>query len=310
MLRSIPTMFIRFSYWAGLGGSALLTLLLVAPSAAAGLAKPAADRAADEASVRATADAFTKAFNAGDAKAIAALWTGQGEYESDDGTVLRGRPAIKVAFAAHFKGQPGAKSTVKIESIRFPSRDTAIEEGITCTLANATLPCSARYRVLHVREDGAWKIALCREWATEESRMIDLDWLVGRWNAHERDHDLAISFAHDGQFLVGEFHVTREGKSVSAGKMRIGVDPATRQFVSWHFDADGGFGHGTWLRERNHWAIDAHGVRGDGVAQASVRILSRFGDDELGWRVIDPVAGGKKLPDLPPVRLKRVAEGN
>ena len=121
-------------------------------------------RDADREAILQSARDFTAAFEKGDAKAVAALWTEQGEYESDDGTILRGRTAIEAAFAAHFKARPAEKMEIKVETIRFPSRDTAVEEGLTCTTASDMLPDSARYRVLHVREDGKWRIALCREW--------------------------------------------------------------------------------------------------------------------------------------------------
>ena len=86
--------------------------------------------------------------------------------------------------------------------------------------------------------------------------------------------------------------------------MRIGLD-AAGQFQSWHFDPDGGHGHGNWLRERNHWVVDSQGQRGDGTPKASVNLLSRFGKDELGWRSIDRMVGGQPQPESPLIRLKR-----
>ena len=272
-------------------------------------AGPTADSQADEKAIRATADDFVKAFEAADAKAVAALWTERGEYESDDGTVLRGRTAIEAAFAAHFKVRPTETMEIKIESIRFPSRDTAVEEGLTSTTAGGALPESATYRVLHVREDGKWRIALCREWGAANNRMADLDWLLGTWRSQAKDHEMVISFARekDGPFIFGEFTATAAGRNVSLGTMKIGLDPASGQFMSWHFDPDGGYGHGLWLRERNHWVVDSRGIQGDGAETAAVNVLSRFGSDELGWRSLDRMVGGRAQPESPPIRLKRVA---
>jgi len=109
-------------------------------------------RDADREAILKSAHDFTAAFEKGDAKAVAAQWTEQGEYESDDGTILRGRTAIEAAFTAHLQGRPAEKMEIKVETIRFPSRDTALEEGLTCTTASEMLPDSAHYRVLHVRE--------------------------------------------------------------------------------------------------------------------------------------------------------------
>jgi hypothetical protein len=119
---------------------------------------------------------------------------------------------------------------------------------------------------------------------------------------------LTISFSRekDGRFLVGEFTTTAAGKNLPLGTMKIGLDPVSRQFISWHFDPDGGHGQGMWFRERNHWAVDSRGIQGDGVEIAMINVLTRFVDDEIGWRSIDRMVGGEAQPDLPLVRLKRV----
>jgi uncharacterized protein (TIGR02246 family) len=294
--------------------SAFLVVVGMALSAVAADKAKETKKTADstEAAIRATADEFVKAYHAADAKAIASLWTEHGEYESDDGTILRGRPAIEASFAAHFKSQPAAKMEIKIESIRFPSRDLAIEEGLTCTTAGGRLLESARYRAVHVREDGKWRIALCREWGAGENRMADLDWLIGTWRGQAKDRELTIAFSReeDGNFLAGKFTATVAGKPVSLGTMKIGIDPVSGQFLSWHFDTDGGHGSGLWLRERNHWAVDSHGVQGDGTETAAINVFTRYGDEELGWRCIDRKVGGKQQPDATPIRLKRVSAIN
>src|SRR5690349_5399586 len=47
------------------------------------------DRPADREAVRKALDAFCAAFQKGDAKAVADLWTPTGEYVSDEGTTIR-----------------------------------------------------------------------------------------------------------------------------------------------------------------------------------------------------------------------------
>jgi hypothetical protein len=51
----------------------------------------------DVAAVRRNAEAFAKAFNEADAKAMSACWTPDCEYEGPDGDKLRGRAAIAKA---------------------------------------------------------------------------------------------------------------------------------------------------------------------------------------------------------------------
>src|SRR4051794_36761073 len=62
--------------------------------------------AADEQAIRAASREFAAAFNKGDAKAVAALWTDQGECHDTGGEMTRGRAAIEQAFAEHFRDSP------------------------------------------------------------------------------------------------------------------------------------------------------------------------------------------------------------
>jgi hypothetical protein len=118
---------------------------------------------------------------------------------------------------------------------------------------------------------------------------------------------MTISFARDKDhpFVVGSFGATAGGKTASLGTMKIGIDPVSGQFISWHFDPDGGHGHGAWLREGKNWVVDSRGIQGDGAQTAAVNILTRLGEDEVSWRSIDRVVGGQAQPDAPPVSLKR-----
>ena len=49
---------------------------------------------ADRAAIREVSEGLIKAFGAGDAKALADLWTAEGEFIADDGTSVRGRSAL------------------------------------------------------------------------------------------------------------------------------------------------------------------------------------------------------------------------
>ena len=55
----------------------------------------AAEPDAQQAAIHNTAAAFIEAFHKGDAKALAAFWTPDGDYIDDTGRVLTGREAIE-----------------------------------------------------------------------------------------------------------------------------------------------------------------------------------------------------------------------
>ena len=87
-------------------------------------------RADDEAAIKKAGQSFLKAYMAGDAKGMAAHWTENGEYFAEDGTTLRSRAVIEKAYRESFdKKKQQIVAEIEVTSIRFPSKDTAVEEG-------------------------------------------------------------------------------------------------------------------------------------------------------------------------------------
>src|SRR5436190_1757226 len=86
---------------------------------------------------------------------------------------------MTLAIGDFFKDRPGGKIEVRIDSIRFPSRDSAVEEGVLRQVRDGKeLPTSTLYSTVHVREDGRWRIASSREWGAGQDRLEDLEWLL------------------------------------------------------------------------------------------------------------------------------------
>jgi uncharacterized protein (TIGR02246 family) len=272
--------------------------------------KPAAaPKSADEEAVRKQAAEFARLFAKGDAKALAATWTEQAEYYEDTGATLVGRAAIEQAFAEFFQAHPGCKVDVRIESIRFPARDMAVENGVmVLTHAGPELPASSRYSVLHIREDGQWKTAIAHEWGGAEDKLQDLAWLVGDWSAATPKGEVRISFAWNAakSGIDGRFSVSEDGKPVSSGHQRIIRDPQTGQLHSWMFNDDGGHGESLWYRDGNRWVLDAAGVSADGTETAAANLLTRLSDDEFIWRSVNRAVGSDALPHSDPIKVTRV----
>ena len=107
-----------------------------------------------------------------------------GEYIAADGTIIRGRAAIEAAYTKAFGKNKKLEVKFTIDSIRFPSKDTAVEEGYAQAYRGGSdQPTASRYSVLHVREGGRWLMAMLREWPDEGVSLDDLDWLIGTWEA-------------------------------------------------------------------------------------------------------------------------------
>lgn len=277
-------------------------------------AKPAAepaDRPADREAVRQASREFQEAFNRGDAKAVAALWTENCLYSGDDGSTLRGRAALEKAFAEHFQAHPKLKMDVAIGSIQFPARDAAIEEGTLRTSPGVGLPTSTRYSTLLVREDGKWRIAWSREWGEGEDQLHDLSWLIGEWAAEGKEGETRMSFAWNGAKtqILGKYSFKAPGRLPDDGAQIISLDPVTGRIRSWFFDEAGGRGEALWRRDGDRWALDSVGVLPNGVETAAVNLIARVNDDEFIWRSAGRIVGGLMAPDTLPLKVKRVKSG-
>ncbi len=282
------------------------------PSAAAQKAAPAN---ANEAHIRAGAQAFIKAFNAGDAKALAEMWTPNGTIADEQGNVFKGRKAIEEQYAALFKGHPGVRMQLAIKSIDFPTSTTAIEDGVTQLMTKDNDPPSAaRYTAVHVQEDGKWLMASVREAAmpiaSNFAQLQELGWLVGEWEAKSDDvtaHS-QIRWIANKSFLQRTFSVNRDGMQVASGMQVIGWDPRSERIISWTFDSSGGHGMGVWNAMPEGWGIDSTGVTADGVPTTAKDHLIRVPGETnvFGWRSVDRKLGDMKVPDVLEVVFDRV----
>jgi uncharacterized protein (TIGR02246 family) len=276
-------------------------------------AKPVADvkepkRADDEAAIRkATAD-FIKAVEKGDAKAVAAAWTEEGEYIGDDGTTIRGRAAIEAAYAKAFAKKKKMKVQATIDSIRFPSKDTAIEEGYAQSYkGDSEHPTASRYSVLHVREGDRWLMAVLREWPDEGISLRDLDWLIGTWEAKTDEAQVHTVYDWDAKKNSIRCKITIKGKNRTLSATQILLkDPRTGLLRSWIFDDDGGFGDGEWTRDGKRWLITATGVQADGGELTATNILTPVDKDTFTWHSTERTLDGEEIPNLPPVKVTRV----
>ncbi len=295
----------------------LLGFGLRQPSNAAGQEKPAttnaggtADRAprpADRDAIRLATANLLKAFESGDAKALAACWTADGEYSDDNGTTIRGRDALEKTYAEFFTKSKGLKAEGDVESLRFLSRDTAIEDGhLKVRKGQDHETTVSRYSALYVREDGKWLVAVLREWSTETS-LRELDWLIGTWVSKRDDIEVRTTFEWelDKKFIQARFTVKEKDRTIT-GLQMIGADPATGQLRSWTFEAGGGFGESVWSRDGKKWMLDSVGTQADGTISTATNILTRLDHDSFTWQSVDRTSDGVEQPDVPPIKVTRV----
>lgn len=271
--------------------------------------------AADDVAVRATSDAFVKAFDAGDAKAVASLWTPDGTLVDAGGETFSGRDAIEAAYAQFFQELPGAKINVTIDSVRMLGIDAAIEEGhASVSLPNGASNSSSRYTAVHVKQGGKWLMAAVHEApaapAAGGSQLADLDWLVGSWSAEERGatSQVTCQWLANQTFLERKYTVTGPDHTTTSGVQLIGLDPRTGGIVSWSFNSDGGRSMGTWLPHPNGWAIESVGLSADGADTRAVNVLTKLDENAYAWQSMGRSVAGAPLSDLDEIIFRRAAD--
>jgi uncharacterized protein (TIGR02246 family) len=282
-------------------------------SARPALAADSDDNAAETAAMKKNAEAFTAAFDKGDAKAVAAFWTPDGDYVDETGRHMKGREEIEKAFTEFFGENKGLKVQIHTESLRFVTPEVAIEDGVTAvTEADGGPPSRARYTVVHVKKDGKWILSSVRDSPyappSNYEHLKELEWAIGDWvNESDKGGAARVSFewAENQNFIHGTFADTFKNVEVSGGTQTIGWDPIKKELRSWTFDEDGAFGEGTWTHDGDHWVIKSVLVLPDGKKVAATHIVTQVGADAITWQAKDRTVDGKPVPDIKEIKMKR-----
>jgi uncharacterized protein (TIGR02246 family) len=261
---------------------------------------------ADEQAVRQVTQNFVKAFNAGSAEKVAALFFSEGELIDDAGNVHKGTAAIKEVLTRFFEKFPGTSSTMTAETVRIVGPSLAIEEGQRVVSTKEDQPSAAsRYTLVMIKQKSEWKIALAREDEDDDTlspheRLKPLAWLVGDWVDESSDAVVQISckWSEDKNYLLVDFNAKVQGKPALKSSQRIGWDPLTQKIKSWVFDSDGGHGEGLWTPVENRWVIKSSAVMPDGQTGSATIVLEPRDKDSYLMKGFDRIRGKDAEPDF------------
>lgn len=266
----------------------------------------------DLAAIRRESRAFIEAFNRADAKAVAMLWTADGDYIDEAGQKCQGRAAIEKEYDDFFSRNRGVKIQIVIDSIRLIGSDAAVEDGrAILDRVPAEAPTTSKYTVVHAKIDGKWQMATVRESPVEKpsaySNIADLEWLIGTWTAEEHGSksESVCRWGANKSFVERSYSTTQPDGSVSSGIQIIGWNPERGCVQSWNFAADGGHATGIWTPRERGWSADIHGTTGDGTSTTAVNLLTRLDDNTYVWQSIQRTIGGRTLPDTDEIVVKR-----
>ncbi len=265
--------------------------------------RPFTDRPDDEKAIRSLGDAFARSFAAGDAKAIAAMYTEDGELIDENGARAQGRPAIEELYAGIFQSRPHSTIDIAIESLRFLGPEVAKEEGHTRVRAAGESETLRRYTVLYVKLDRNWLYSSVREEyprsVPHHEHLKSLEWLLGEWVDQSSDSTMHVNcrWSPDKNFLLRDFTVHVQGRPVMTVNERIGWDPLTKQVKSWVFDSEGGYGDSLWTRKGNEWVIKSTGVLTDGRTATATHVLTSTGANRARWSSTERTLGDRSITE-------------
>jgi uncharacterized protein (TIGR02246 family) len=257
---------------------------------------------------------YQEAYNKGDAKALAGLYSDDVYYVDQDGAEVKGRDAMEQLLADNFKQNPGAKLAITIEEVKQLAPDVKVTRGLaTVTLTNGTTE-TTRFTTTQVKKGENWEISQLTETEapspSASSRLEVLGWLVGTWQDKSEDQTVEqkVNWAGDKNFLVRTYKVKGADQSETDGWEIIGWDPIRQQIRSWIFDSNGGFGEATWATDGDDWLVRASNILPDGSRSTAENVLTKVDDNKFTWESQNRTLNGDPRPSIDKIEVQRVAQ--
>ncbi len=274
--------------------------------------RPQQSGASELDAIRHAALSFAETFNRGDAKAIAELWTTDGEYVDDTGRTYDGREAIEKGYADFFAANPKAKLRLVVESVRLLGDAAALEYGqAILEPSSGGVSTSSQYSVVHIKVEGRWLMASVRDTHVDSGStyeyIADLEWLIGAWTAEEHGvkTESVCRWIGDKSFVERKYTTTGTDGAESTGVQIIGWNAREGHVQSWNFSPDGAFAVGVWAPIEDGWQASVDGVTVDGTATAAVTRLQRLDDNAYVWQSVGRSLGDTPLPDSDEIVMRR-----
>jgi uncharacterized protein (TIGR02246 family) len=264
---------------------------------------------------------YEKAFNAGDAKAIGALWKKDGEFVDPLNNRIVGRETIERLFEDFFSHNPGAKLNIKVLSLKEEEKGSVVVAEIlpeiTPTSPGEEGPNKAT--VVLVRAGENWLIEGVKESPSlpaSYEHLKALAWLVGAWSTAappdaeaEKANQVSVNstcqWTANKSFLTRTF-VTQLGQVQLQGMEIIGWDPQAKTIRSWLFESTGGFTESTWKLLGDKWIITMKGVLAGGDSVSSETTLTKVDDDAITVLSQKRMRGNEPQPDIGPITVHRL----
>lgn len=253
----------------------------------------------------ANAAAFVEAYNKAEPESLAKLFLPEGELVLADGNVVGGRDEIRDFYQEVFAGDADPKAALEAGSVRFVTPGVAIEDGTLHVTKPSGEVVSHFYTAVQVKqENGAWLTASIRDeiedHAPASEKLVALEWLVGDWLIEVDGTRTFLSFAwsEDGPYIDGKALTEQAGEDSTAATYRVGWNAKRKNFVSWAFDALGGYNKSDWTTADGGWLLRSNGVTADGeVSESTQSFVLDPSRQSFMWSRRDQTIGDEVQPD-------------
>lgn len=277
--------------------------------------QPAQTGRLDNLAIQDSIAGYLNAINDRDAQRAATFWSTSGEWINEDGSRVRGQNNIAAALAKTFEQDPsGMQVTLRDLTIRIVTANVAVEDGVAVVSIPGEQDSESHYSVVHVKQNGSWKIDSVRETLTptapqRRSQLEKLSWLVGDWVDQldgETEVRTSCAWTEGNKALRRSFQVESNDGVILSGTQVIVWDARLGKIRSWVFDSDGGFGNGVWEQQDSGiWTVDSEYQLGDGGVAASTNVYSKISDSGHEFYSVDRTVDGAAVPDTNPVRVSK-----
>jgi uncharacterized protein (TIGR02246 family) len=263
-----------------------------------------------EKAVASATEAYTQAFNSGEAARFAKFWAEEADYTTSAGELYKGRAAIQALMATDADAVKGSSLKIVETTQRALKDDVVLQDGVLEFHGADGLIERSRYTAVWVKFEAGWQLASVRDLGGLETLvepevavhpLQPLNSLVGQWATQEGDLkiDLTVAWKLDEQFLQLDYVVTpkKEGADKLTVLQLVGWDPVDGVIRSWFFDSAGGHGSGVWDVTDKGWSVLSSGVTPTGQLGGGEYLYDVEGST-LTFSLKNREVAGEALPDM------------
>ncbi|MFT3882964.1 MAG: nuclear transport factor 2 family protein [Gemmatales bacterium] len=263
-------------------------------------AKPAVS--AEEATVTEILKVYADVYNKHDVEKLIEYWSPNAvAINTDTGSRVVGRDALKAAFQQSFKAQPEMKLAIRLKHFRFIKPDFLSIEGESVVTNPSQDPDENTFSAILVKVGDKWQIEQASESplptpATPYDGLKGIEWMVGTWADDSKGVSVesVMSWNPKKTLLIRKYTVQYENETEpETGTQVIAWDSRAKTIRSLSFSSDGSFGEGTWSSSDNEWRVKFNYTTTEGSLVSGTQVLTKVDDNTIKVQTVGQEIDGE-----------------